>query len=178
MRKMCAVAVVALAAQLAILSPALAHQTSHNRPMMSMMGGGCPMMGKMGHKMMDSGRMGTSMMHNRNMGTSNMGPMTEERLVNLKAELMITEDQEIVWKNYADAISERVENMQGIHENMMAVMQSGNAMERMEMRIQNMEVMVEAMKAVKPATSQLYNALSNEQKILADQLIGMDCRGM
>lgn len=183
MKKTCAVAVVALASQLAILSPVFAQQSSQNHPMMSMMGGGCPMMGmmgqsKMGHNMMGSDRMGTSMMQNGNMDASRMGPMTEGRLAYLKAKLKITEAQEAVWKDYADAVTDRVGIMQSVHQNMMEVMQSGNAMQRMDARIQSMETMVEAMKAVEPATSQLYTALDEEQKALADQLIGMDCGGM
>ncbi len=183
MRKMYAVAVVALASQLAILSPVLAQQSSQNQPMMSMMGGGCPMMGMMGqgkngYNMMGSGRMGTSRMQNGNMDASRMGSMTEGRLAYLKAELEITEAQEAVWKDYADAVTDRVGIMQSVNQNMMEVMQSGNAMQRMDARIQSMEAMVEAIKAVEPATSQLYSALDEVQKALADQLIGMDCGRM
>jgi len=34
------------------------------------------------------------------------------------------------------------------------------------------------MKAVKPATDRLYTALTDAQKKVADQLIGMDCGAM
>jgi hypothetical protein len=41
-----------------------------------------------------------------------------------------------------------------------------------------MEAMVETMKAVKPATEKLYAVLSDEQKKIADELIGTDCGAM
>lgn len=71
-----------------------------------------------------------------------------------------------------------VDTMQSTHKLMFAVMQKGTAIERMDARISHMEAMLEAMKAVKPATETLYNALTAEQKQLADQSIGMDCGAM
>jgi hypothetical protein len=38
--------------------------------------------------------------------------------------------------------------------------------------------MVESMSAVKPATEKLYGVLTDEQKKIADQLIGNDCGAM
>jgi DNA-binding transcriptional LysR family regulator len=43
---------------------------------------------------------------------------------------------------------------------------------RMDARIKSMETMVDSMKAVKPATEKLYAVLTDEQKKVADQLIG------
>jgi hypothetical protein len=41
-----------------------------------------------------------------------------------------------------------------------------------------METMLESMKAMKPATEALYAVLSDEQKKMADELIGADCGAM
>jgi hypothetical protein len=41
-----------------------------------------------------------------------------------------------------------------------------------------MEAMVESMKATNPAMEKLYAVLTDEQKKVADQLIGMDCGAM
>jgi ASC-1-like (ASCH) protein len=60
----------------------------------------------------------------------------------------------------------------------MEAMQKGSAIERIDARIKSMEAMVETMKAVKPATEKLYAVLSDEQKKIADELIGTDCGAM
>ena len=68
--------------------------------------------------------------------------------------------------------------MSGMRQSMMANMQNGSAVERMNARIAGMEGMLESMKAVNPAIQSLYTALTDEQKKIADQLIGADCGGM
>ena len=59
---------------------------------------------------------------------------------------------------------------------MMDAMQKGSATVRMDARIKSMEAMVESMKATKPATEKLYAVLTDEQKKVADQLIGIGLR--
>lgn len=142
------------------------------------------MMGMMGQGMMDGGMrgrgmMGQGMMRGKGMMRgSRMGAMTAGRLAYLKAELSITDAQEPVWKEYSDAAKERVSIMQGMRQSMMKSMQSGTAIERMEARISGMEAMLDAMKAVKPAADKLYATLADEQKKIADDLIGVDCGAM
>ena len=139
-----------------------------------MMGGNCPTMGMMGHGHMRQGMMQGEM----GMRHSRMGAMVEGRLAYLKAELKITEEQEAVWQEYADAAKNRVEVMQGMRQGMMESMHSGSAIERMETRINGMEAMLETMKAVKPSVENLYSALTDEQKKIADDLIGTGCGAM
>ena len=151
-----------------------AHSQSMRGPM-GMMGGGCPMMGMMGRGMMGRGwsddQGGRHMMgrHPR------MGAMVDGRLAYLKSELEITDAQAAAWDAYATAVEGRVETMQGMHEGMMETMTAGTAIERMDVRIAGMEAMLESLKAMKPATEGLYAALSDDQKKLADELIGNDC---
>lgn len=104
--------------------------------------------------------------------------MVDGRLAYLKGELDITDAQNEAWEGYVDAVKGRVGVMQGMRQSMMDAMQKGSAIERMDVRIKSMEAMVEAMKAVKPATEKLYAVLNNEQKKVADQLIGIDCGAM
>lgn len=151
------------------VSPAIAHSTHRDMSMTGMMGGDCPMMGMMDGREMGSGRM---------RGRSGMGAMAAGRLAYLKSELQISDAQVAVWQGYVDAVNARVATMQGMHETMVETMQSGNAMQRMDVRISGMEAMLGAMKAIKPATETLYAALSAEQKTAADQLIGADCGAM
>jgi hypothetical protein len=147
--------------------------------MRGMMGGDCPMMGmmhgrEMGRGMMRGGRMGKGMMG----GHARMGAMAEGRLAYLKSELKITDAQQAAWKEYDDAVTDRVGVMQSVRQTMMETMRTGDANERMDARISGMESTVAAIKAVKPATEKLYAVLSDEQKKGADQLIGMSCGAM
>jgi hypothetical protein len=129
------------------------------------MGGGCSMMGMMGQGMM-GGRQ------------AKMGAMADGRLAYLKGELDITGAQTESWNGYVEAVKGRVDTMQGMRQGMMEAMQKGSATARMDARIKGMEAMVESMKAVKPATEKLYGVLTDEQKKIADQLIGNDCGAM
>jgi hypothetical protein len=170
-----ATAALALAIGAAAISPTFAQAGAPAGRMMGMAGGGCPMMGMMGERLMGRGMMGQGKMQDKEM---QMGAMADSRLANLKAELKITVAQAGVWKGYADAIKTRVDVMQGSRTSMMGAMDKGGAIERMDLRIKSMEAMIESMKVVKPATEKLYAALTAEQKIVADQLIGADCGAM
>ncbi len=136
---------------------------------MGMLGGGCPTMSILG-----SERLGHGMMARQ----TRIRAVVAGRLAYLKDELDITEAQSQAWKAYVDAVNSRVEAMQGMRQNMMRAIQKSSAVERMNARIKSMEVMLEAMKTVKPATEKLYSALTDEQKNVADELIGMDCGAM
>ena len=141
---------------------------------MGMMGGGCPTMGMMGRGGLGEGGQGQGMMRRQ----FKMGAMVEGRLAYLKGELDITDAQATAWEGYVSAVKARVELMKGMHESMFETMQKGTATERMDARIAGMEAMLEAMKAMKPATEALYAVLSDEQKKVADELIGTDCGAM
>lgn len=184
---------IAFSALAVSLSAAAAFQVSaqsdgQHMPMMEMMGGECPTMSMMGHGAMgrgglnrgqpNKGRMGHGKMHRRHMGSNHMGAMSRGRLAYLESALNITADQESAWTAYSEAVNQRVTVMQGKRANMMENMHSGSAIERMDSRISGMEAMLAAMKAIKPATEELYAALSAEQKQIADQLIGGHCGGL
>jgi hypothetical protein len=163
---------LALAVSAAALSAASAQNTGGQRGMMGMMGGGCPTMGMMGGGGWGEG--GQGMMRRQ----PRMGAMVDGRLAYLKEELDITDAQAAAWEGYASAVKARVELMRGMHESMFDAMQKGTAAERMDARIAGMEAMLESMKAIKPATEALYAVLSDEQKKVADELIGTDCGAM
>ena len=152
----------------------LSSECRRTRGMMGMMGGGCPTMGMMGRGGLGEGGQGQGMMRRQ----PKMGAMVEGRLAYLKGELDITDAQATAWEGYVSAVKARVELMKGMHESMFETMQKGTATERMDARIAGMEAMLEAMKAMKPATEALYAVLSDEQKKVADELIGTDCGAM
>jgi len=170
MSKMFMIASLAFGLGAAALSPAIAQTNDQAGPTMGMIGGGCPTMGMMGQ-----GMMGQGMMSGRQ---ARMGAVVDGRLAYLKGELNLADAQMEAWNGYADAVKGRVAVMQGMRQGMMDAMQKGSATERMDVRIKGMEAMVEAMKAVKPAAEKLYAVLTDDQKKIADQLIGIDCGAM
>lgn len=175
MKKFLKTAVLALALGTSAHFSANAQSSDQAAPMMGMMGGGCPMMGMMGEGMTGRGMMGRGMMEGRQ---PNMGAMVEGRLAYLKGELAITDAQTEAWNIYAEAVKGRVETMQGMRQGMMDAMLKGSATDRMKARISGMESMLESMKTVGPATEKLYGVLSDDQKKIADDLIGNDCGAM
>lgn len=185
MNKLLTTAALAIALGAMSLSPAVAQTPARTGPMMGMMGGGCPTMGMMG--MMGQGMTGgpgmtggqATMGRGAMMGgPARMDAMVDGRLAYLKRELDIGDAQMDAWSGYAEAIKSRVDAMQQMRQGMMEAMQQGSATERMDARIKGMEAMVDALKAAKPATEKLYAVLNDEQKKMADQLIGMDCGAM
>jgi hypothetical protein len=119
--------------------------------MMGMMASGCPMMGG--------------------------GPMYPEgRSAFLKAELAITDAQAKVWDAYAEALKKNMQSMQGMRQTMMAARSGKTPVERLDAHATAMEGRLQALKDIKPALAALYDALSDDQKKKADQLLtGMGC---
>ncbi len=125
--------------------------------------------------MMDEGMMGRGMMGQGKMMQEHMKPMMEGRLAYLKAELGITDAQSTAWDAYVTVVKSQMTAMQGLREGMMATMQSGTPMQRMEARMTGMQSMLDGMKAIKPATDALYKVLTDAQKTKADRLLGAGC---
>lgn len=185
MKRLLTTTAVAFVVGATALSPSFAHMTGDVPATMGMMGGDCPVMGMMGGPgMMNQGMMGQGAGGQGTMGQGmtqehvHMDAVADGRLAFLKAELSITDAQMDVWAGYADVVKGRVATMQSMRQGMMEAMQTGDMTQRMDARISGMEAMVDSMKAIKPATEELYAALSDEQKQRADQLIGMGCGGM
>ena len=176
-----------LAAVVAVLTgtAAIAQQS----PQQPMMGGQMPgaMMEQggmghmmMGHMMMDQGMMG--MMDRGGMPMMGMNPSQhiEGRLAFLKTELKITEAQAAPWNAYADAVRANAKRMGELMDQMMSsgmMMQGQPGMtmslpDRLNWAEQHMAAHMEMLAAIKAPTMQLYGALSDDQKHLADQLIG------
>ena len=132
---------------------------------------GCRMMGGMMGSGM-GGMMGMMMGGGPMMGMMGGGPMMEARLAYQKAELGITDAQAAAWDDYVAAFRTRGAAMQSMHADMLQIMQSGNAMARLDAHIKAMEAMVDSLKALKPATEALYAVLTDDQKAKADQLLG------
>jgi hypothetical protein len=124
-----------------------------------MHGGG--MMGRQGHCPMGGG----SAAH------------TEGRLAFLKAGLAIAGEQNGAWEAYASAFKKSLEAFKGVHDTMlMAVAQAKSPASRLDARIAALEAKAATLKELKPALTGLYAALSDEQKMKANELLaGMGC---
>jgi LTXXQ motif family protein len=121
-----------------------------------MMGSDCPMMGMM--------------------GMTDTSAFTEGRIAFLKAELGVADAQKSAWEAYAAALKKNLEGMQATRQAMMKVMQTKSPIERVDARISMMEGRLSTLKEIKPALATFYNALSDDQKKKADQLlVGMGC---
>jgi LTXXQ motif family protein len=124
-----------------------------------MMGGDCPMMDRMSRKM-------------RRMMGGDMQAMSDQRIASLKTQLVITPEQQATWDTYAAALKKNVTGMQAMHQTMKTGMSAKTPVERLDARVAAMETRLAAMKDVKPALSNLYASLSDEQKKKADKTVG------
>lgn len=110
-----------------------------------------------------SGRLGSC-------GSSGYGIYSDSRLASLKRELRITDGQEKVWNDYANALQATSEVMAGIHRQMIgAPAQSAHSsMTVVDLDIDATQSKLPSVEALKPATIALYKSLSEEQRKTAD----------
>lgn len=164
-----------LAAAVAVLTSTTA--VAQQPPMMDEQAPGAMMgRGGMSH-MIDQGMM----MDQGGMPMMGMHPSRhiEGRLAFLKTELKITETQAAPWNAYADAVRANAKRMGEFMDQMMSggmMMQGHGDMmslpDRLDRAERHMAAHMEMLAAIKEPTMQLYRALSDDQKRLADQLIG------
>ncbi|MAB12606.1 Spy/CpxP family protein refolding chaperone [Parvibaculum sp.] len=186
-----------LALGLALSAPAARAQddtSTSPRPGYGMMRGGGQGPGQgMGPGMMGQGMMGSGMAgqgYGRGMmgggGMGGCGMMgnsasgdydtyLDGRIAFLKAELKITEDEEPAWNEYADAMRTNSQTMVSMRGTMMQMFrnsgQNRSVVDLLNFRIEAMKARLETLQELKPATEKLYNALSDEQKKKADEIL-------
>lgn len=155
-----------------ILIQAGASADAAGRRMGPMMGEGCMwgfMMGPHGPEGYQKGKY--SDRHKKRMKAR-----LDERLDYMKDQLGIKDEQKDAWEEYAEAVEDRMEAMQAVHENMMEAMDDGDTVERMDAHLTAMEAMLESLKEMKPKVEKLYGTLSKKQKRLIDNhVMGMHC---
>ena len=125
---------------------------------------------------MGPGMMGMGMISEGGMGM--MGPAmcaamaghADARLAYLKAELKITGAQEPLWNAYAAAARDNAQSMQKLCTAMKAP--AGlSPPERMDQHEQFMAARLDSLRATDKALKPLYDALSADQKKIADQML-------
>jgi hypothetical protein len=96
------------------------------------------------------------------------------RLAFLKAELKITPEQEQVWNDYVAAVRANADTMKEHCEDMKEAKGENKQSplpERLELRTKMMEARLEALRAKSKVLKPLYDALSDDQKKTADEII-------
>jgi LTXXQ motif family protein len=164
MKRTTALAVAVLTALTATLGLGSITHAQDGKGMRGMMGhgmmsGDCPMMDRMSRKM-------------RRMMGGDMQAMSDQRIATLKTQLVITPEQQATWDTYAAALKKNVTGMQAMHQTMKTGMSAKTPVERLDARVAAIETRLAAMKEVKPALSNLYASLSDEQKKKADKTVG------
>jgi hypothetical protein len=152
---------LAAAVAASLMAPATAQEHMQGGMQQGMQGSPGMMQGQM------MGNMGDHMMGG--------GPAKhiEGRLAFLKTELGITDAQMGVWEDYADAMRNSADSMQQMHDTMMSGDRPTSFPNRMERREQMMSARLDTMKTLRDAAEPLYEALDDEQKQVADSIMGM-----
>lgn len=96
----------------------------------------------------------------------------EGRIAFQRAELQVTDEQEDLFEAYAEALKSAAEGMGPMHQRMWSGEYPETLPERLQLRIDDMTARLAAMEAVKEAALPLYEALSEEQKAVADTIMG------
>jgi hypothetical protein len=92
----------------------------------------------------------------------------EGRIAFLQAELKITDAQKPLFDAFATAIRDSAESMEPMHQRMWSQDIPESLPDRLQWRIDEMSSRLKAMETVKAAALPLYDALSPEQKTVAD----------
>lgn len=150
-----------------------------------MMGGGMGMMGSgmMGPGMMGGGMMGSGMMGQGMMGGGMMGggamhgtARIEGRLAFVKAELAVTNAQEKVWGDFANAVRNEAKAMDALRKEA-ADKPAATPVERIDQYERHLTARLDSTRKIKAALTPLYATLSDAQKKTLSELHPM-LRGM
>jgi hypothetical protein len=94
----------------------------------------------------------------------------EGRIAFLEAELKVTDQQKPLFDAFATALRDSAASMEPMHQRMWSRDVPESLPDRLQWRIDEMTSRLKAMETVKAAAVPLYEALSPDQKALADRL--------
>lgn len=162
---------LAAAVATSLMAPAVAQQQMQGGMQQGMQNSPGMMQGQG----MQGQMMGGQMMGNMGGHMMGGGPAKhiEGRLAFLKTELGITDAQMEAWEDYAGAMRKSAGSMQQMHETMMSGDPPTSFPERMERHEQMMSARIETLRTLRDAAVPLYEALDDEQKQVADSIMGM-----
>jgi LTXXQ motif family protein len=134
--------------------------------------GGMPMMMNM---MRDTPMM--NMMETMGPGSAGMIDRIEGRIAFLRAELQITEAQANTWNAFADALRSNAKRLGEVRASMRSgPIQAATLIERLDLQERWLLARLEGTRAIKSALSNLYGALSEDQKKTANELLAAHMR--
>lgn len=119
-------------------------------------------------KMMSGGQMGMGGMEMSGMG---MTERVEGRIAFLRAELQITDAQAKLWDAYAGTLRDNAKRLKDSGGGMMAGMQSPALLGQLDAQEKMLSARLEGIKAMKVTLAPLYEALTEEQRKTADELL-------
>lgn len=98
------------------------------------------------------------------------------RLAFMKAELKITDEQTGAWDDFAETVRSTAETRNDMMRSMMKDFQSGEFLkkplpDRLQLQETHMEARLEEIRSVREAADSLYVVLSDEQKVVADEIV-------
>lgn len=127
--------------------------------------------GMMGGDMMDNMRRMMGMMSMMGAGMRPGAEHIEGRLAFLKTELKITDAQTPQWNVFADAVRANAKAMADTHKQVMSQGSPKTLPERLALQQKAMTAHLDAFNTTTSALDKLYDALSAEQKKVADEII-------
>lgn len=131
--------------------------------MMNMMGGNMPMMDMMKMMMQHSGG---------GMGGMATIDHVEGRIAFLRTELKITDAQTGAWSAFADALRANAKSLGEVRASMMAGATPQTLLDRLTLQEKWLAARLEGTRAIKSALTNLVGTFSDEQKKMADELLG------
>ena len=119
-------------------------------------------------KMMGGGQMGMGGMDMAGMG---MTERVEGRIAFLHAELQITNSQAKLWDAYAGALRDNARRLKDSGGGMMAGMQGPALLGQLDAQEKMLSARLEGVRAMKASLAPLYEALTEDQRKTADELL-------
>jgi hypothetical protein len=159
-------------------APATPAQTSPQGGQQGMAGGTMMGAGMMGSgmsgdmmPMMPMMRMMMAHMSEMSMPGMDMADRIEGRIAFLRTELKITDAQQKPWNDFAQTLRENARKLGDMRSMMAPNAATQTVAQRLEQQEKWYTARLEGIRALKGATSELYSALSDEQKKTADQIL-------
>jgi LTXXQ motif family protein len=127
--------------------------------------------GIMGGEMMDHMRHVMGMMNMMGAGMRPGASHVEGRLAFLKTELRVTDGQASQWNAFADTVRANAKSMAEAHQSTASQGSAKTLPERLGLEEKALTAHLEALKRTTGALDKLYDALSADQKKIADEII-------
>jgi hypothetical protein len=170
---------ILVGALLALTAPAFAEEAHHTGSEPTASQPPSPSGAQPGTGMMSGNMMSGGMMSMKGNMDGMMAPRyVEGRIAFLKTELKITADQEPLWQAFAEAIRNESRTMADMSKQMPGMMAPSSLPERLERHESMLHAHLDHLRQIRTALQPLYQALDEDQRRTADELIMPMAMGM